>query len=97
MKYTIRYSIFARADVSEIKQYLSQFYPGTPQKFVSQLKEGVAMLKTTPKMFEVYETNPLYRKMVVQSYVVFYRVEEKEKTVFIYRVLHGKQDGERHL
>ena len=97
MKYSIKYSVFAREDVREIKKHLAQFYPSTPEKFTSELKRCIAMLVTTPKMFEAYENNTNYRKMVVQDYVVFYRIDEEEKRVLIYRVLHGKQDREQYL
>ena len=97
MKYSIKFSVFAREDVREIKKHLAQFYLSTPEKFTSELKRCIAMLETTPKMFEVYECNQNYRKIVVYNYVVFYRIDEERKRVFIYRVLHGKQDREQHL
>ena len=73
MKYAIQYSVSAREDVREIKKHLAQFYPSTPQKFTAELKRCVAMLKTTPQIFQEYEGNPVYPKMVVQNYVLFYR------------------------
>ena len=39
----------------------------------------------------------VYREMVVQNYVVFYRVDEVGKRVFTYRILHGKRDREQYL
>lgn len=97
MKYTIRYSAFAKEDVLEIKSYLSQFYPSTPGKFLIELKSHVELLKASPKMFEVYQDNPVYRKMPVLHYVVYYQIYEEENRVYIYRVLHGKQDREQRL
>ena len=88
---------FEKTDVEEIKNYLSQFYPSTPQKFLQELKRHIEMLKSTPKMYEEYEGNPSYRKMMLYDYIAFYRIDENEKTVFLYRILHGRQDIGRHL
>ena len=83
--------------MEEIKNYLSQFYPSTPQKFLQELKRHIEMLKSTPKMYEEYEGNLSYRKMMIYDYIAFYRIDENEKTVFLYRILHGRQDIGRHL
>ena len=97
MKYKIQYSVFAKEDVKEIKNYLEQFYPSTPQKFMEEWKKHVELIKINPRLHEVYESNPTYRKMVILNYVVFYRIKEKEKIILLYRVLHGKQNIVRHI
>lgn len=36
-----------------------------------------------------------YRKAVVRSYIMVYRVNEETKTVYILRLFHGSQDYEK--
>jgi addiction module RelE/StbE family toxin len=97
VKYTIRYLELAREDVKQIKAYLSQFYPGTPAKFLRTLKERISALGDMPRMCEVYQDRKAYRRMVVSDYLVFYKIVEEKKQVEIHRVLHGRRDMARHL
>jgi len=48
LKYTVRFSTFAKEDKEEIKTYLSKFYPETPRRFTVSLKEHIANLKDNP-------------------------------------------------
>lgn len=90
MGYDIRYLPLALDDAKEIKKYLSQFYPSTPQNFFAELKRRIELLSETPEMCEVYPDYPDYRKMVVgENYLVFYKIRGKEKVVEIHRILHG--------
>jgi addiction module RelE/StbE family toxin len=97
MKYRIRYRDLAKKDVLEIKSWLSQFYPGTPIRFIEALKNGCKNLEEHPYMYEAWHDNPAYRKMVIMSYIVFYKVDDNEKKVEIVRVLHGARNIRDYL
>jgi len=92
MKTEVIYLPEAISDQANIKIYLSQFYPGTSQRFFSLLKTKIARLKTYPYSCPVYEDDPDYRKLVVGDYLVFYMIDENEKRVEIHRILHGSRD-----
>jgi len=89
MKYKAVYLAPAMQDVSEIRNYLSQFYPNTPTKFLTALKKGIENICDNPYIYPAYEENLIYRKMVVLDYLVFYKAHESEGIVEIHRVLHG--------
>ena len=76
MKYTIRFSPFAKEDKKEIKTYLSKFYPETPLRFIALLKEHIADLKDNPYIYPEYLENTDYRRMFVGNYIVFYKVND---------------------
>ena len=97
MKYTIRFSPFAYEDKKEIKMYLSKFYPGTPRRFSVLLKKSITSLKENPYMFPEYQENTAYRRMPVGNYIVFYKVDEEEKHISIYRVLRASWDLPKYL
>ena len=97
MRYKAEYIEPARQDVSDIKDYLSQFYPGTPVKFLTELKQRVEALRDNPFMYPEYEDNPAYRRMVVSDYLVFYKIFEATEIIEIHRVLHGKRNIKEHL
>jgi addiction module RelE/StbE family toxin len=97
MRYKAEYIELARQDVSEIKEYLSQFYPSTPAKFLTELKQSVEALRDNPFKYPKYEDHPAYRRMVVLDYLVFYKVFEPTGIVEIHRVLHGMRNIKEHL
>ena len=92
MKYKVRFSPFAKEDKKEIKAYLSKFYPETPRKFTNFLKEHIANLKENPYLYPEYQKNTDYRRMLVGNYIVFYKINDSEKQIDIYRILRASWD-----
>ena len=92
MKYTVRFSHFAKEDRKEIKTYLSKFYSETPQRFITSLREHIENLKENPYLYPEYQENTDYRRMSVGNYIVFYKVNDAEKQIDIYRILRASWD-----
>ena len=63
----------------------------------AELREKITKLGDTPKMCEVYRLDPAYRRMVVDQYLVFYRVTDENKIVEIHRVLRGAWNLPQYL
>ena len=81
----------AEKGLDEICQYLSQFYPGTPGRFLDALETIFDNLRVNPKMYPVFEYNNEYRRFVIDDFLGFYITDEKDKLVRIYRILYGKR------
>ena len=110
MKYSVRFSPFAKEDKEEIKTYLSRFYPETPRRFTALLKKHIANLKDNPYVNPEYPEpsaeakgrgsppgNPNYRRMLVGNYIVFYKINDAEKQIDIYRILSASWDLPKYL
>ena len=97
MKYTVRFSPFAKEDKEGIKAYLSKFYPQTPRRFSALLKERINKLKDNPYIYPEYSENTDYRFMFVGNYSVFYKVNNEEKHIDIYRILRASWDLPQYL
>jgi addiction module RelE/StbE family toxin len=97
LKYTVRFSPFAKEDKKEIKAYLSKFYPETPHRFTASLKEHITNLKDNPYIYPEYPENTGYRRMFVGNYIVFYKVNDAEKQIDIYRILRATWDLPKYL
>ncbi|MDY5549138.1 MAG: type II toxin-antitoxin system RelE/ParE family toxin [Faecalibacterium longum] len=97
MTYKIKYLPLAVQDLNEIARYLSGFYPKTASRVLKELREKITKLGDTPKMCEVYCPDPAYRRMVVDQYLVFYRVNDEIKTVEVHRVLRGTWNLPQYL
>ena len=97
MKYTVRYLPEAMADAEEIRQYLSQYYASTVRNFFNLLKQRIALLKSNPFIAQPYPERPTYRRLVVNDYLVFYKVNDELELIEIHRILHGSRDIGRYL
>ena len=91
MKYKINFLPVVNHDLLEIDEYLSQFYENTPDKFFKDFHKKLKLLEDTPRMFAVWADNPAYRKFIVGHYLAFYKVEDDNRTVVIYRVIYGRR------
>ncbi|EMS71418.1 type II toxin-antitoxin system RelE/ParE family toxin [Ruminiclostridium cellobioparum] len=92
MDYRIRYLPVSRQNLDDILKYFSGFYPGTLLRFVMDQRQCIDNLRTQPLMYSVYADFPVYRHIPVGDYIVFYVVNESNRTVEIHRILNGKQN-----
>jgi len=76
---------------------LSKFYPKTPRRFIASLKEHIDNLKDNPYIYPEYPENTDYRRMFVGNYIVFYKVNDTEKQIDIYRILRATWDLPKYL
>ena len=92
MVYDVKLLNLAESDLDEICHYLSQFYPGTVDRFLDTIENDLNNISLNPKMFPVYEYNKEFRKAVTNNFLIFYKINEEINQVDIYRILHGKQN-----
>ena len=87
----------ARNDLKEIYQYgLRQWGPAQSESYLSTIKNQFWLLTQQPLIgTERPELLPDTRSLPVESHTLFYRVTTNR--VEIIRVLHGRQDPQRHL
>ena len=87
----------AKADLKEIYQYgLRQWGQAQSDSYLENLKDHFWSLTEQPLMgVERPELLPGLRTLPIESHALFYRVTTD--TVEIIRVLHGRQDPQRHL
>jgi len=87
----------ANADLKEIYQYgLRQWGQAQSDSYLENLKNYFWSLTEQPLMgVERPELLPDARSLPIVSHILFYRVTKD--TVEIIRVLHGRQDPQRHL
>jgi len=96
MKYKIEFSNFAKADLIQTKNYLSQFYPGTVKRFIDEFNKHKRIIEESPHAFPIHRHVPQCRHFSVKDYIVFYHVIDQTQRVEIYRILRGSCDIPRH-
>ena len=97
MMYKIKYLPLAVQDLNDIARYMSGFYPETANRVLKEMRAKITKLGDTPKMYEAYRPDPAYRRMVVDQYLVFYRVNDETKVVEIHRILRGSWNLPQYL
>ncbi len=87
----------AKNDLKDIYQYgLRQWGQAQSESYLATLKSKFWLLTQQPLMgIERPELLPDTRSLPIESHTLFYRVSANK--VQIIRVLHGRQDPQRHL
>ena len=81
----------AEADLAEILDYLEERNPQAAEQLATDIDDRCTLLSQLPLMGRTRdELGPGLRSVVVQQYVLFYRVTAT--AVEILRILHGARD-----
>lgn len=101
--YKLEYLPIARQDMADIVRYISHELcnPEAAEKLALEMIEAADGLPAFPYVNAAYiPIKPLkheYRKLLVQNYIMFYWVDEKEKTVTMARVIYARRDYKKLL
>lgn len=70
--------------------------PAAAVKLIEKIKDLVMSLATFPLRHNFVADEHLaaqgFRKIIIDNYIAFYIVSEKEQTVTVVRILYGKRD-----
>jgi len=91
MKYKTSYLPVANRDIIRIDNALLD-YPNKAKKLFNEIENKVKDLENMPYMWPVYQPKPEYRRMVLEDHLLFYKVDEGENMVKIFRILYSKMD-----
>ena len=93
-KYKIKILQEAFEDLEEIILYVSKDSKENALKLHNEIMESINKLSKLPKRGRLVPEKNMtrlgFRMLFVSSYIIFYRIIGEE--VYIYRVLHGKQN-----
>lgn len=98
----IKYTPIAIDDMDEIFSYISEDHVSAAEEMLEKLNSQIARLAQFPRMGSVLSDeeytliNHGYRFIVIQPYLVFYRIMD-DHTIIIHRILHGRRDYLREL
>lgn len=96
--YKLEYLPIARQDLIEIVRYISQELknPEAAERLAVKLTDAAESTLSFPYAFAAYHPlRPLkhdYRKLIVQSYMIFYWVDEAKQVVTVARVIYVRRN-----
>lgn len=103
MKYQVFTTEKAEEDLNSIADYLIyKLLAGeTALKQIDRIEQAVMSLEEMPERYRIYDKEPWkkngMRVMGVDNYLVFYIIDNDNKTVTVIRIMYGKRDIESQL
>lgn len=102
-RYKLKVTPSAEFDLNEIYNYISNdlLAPEAAQRLMGRIEDSITKLCNFPFQCELSRNELLgqkgYRKLVIDSYIALYLVDEESKTVIITRVFYGSMDYEKYI
>ena len=96
MMYKLEYISTFHTDVLQVIDFLEE-YPQKAQRIFSKLDKILGTLTHMPEMYPVYEDFPLFRKITIEDFLVFYTINKQDRLVEVHRILYERMDIPRQL
>jgi len=95
IKYDIIVTEKAKNEIDDIYNYISKSLMAekAAENLVKKIENSILQLEDMPKLGSIIEIYKLrkytYRKLIINNYVVLYRIDEERNIVYIARVVYG--------
>ena len=94
-KFTINYLPSAKKDLDNIISYIQADDPNAALNLLNDIDKSISQLESFPFKGKIPEDDHLkskdYRILIVNNYLIFYVIFEKNKEIEIRRIIHGKR------
>lgn len=96
--YKIEFSKNAQNDLKDIIHYIKYKLqePNIAKKISLKIKEKIMTLSHSPYLYAIVHDNHLekleLRKLIVDNYIIFYRIKENDNLVQIVRIMYGRRN-----
>jgi plasmid stabilization system protein ParE len=88
----------AHADIDEITEYIARKLrnPQAASGFLDDVEKSYRSVVKNPHLHALCTDKRLrdkgYCRIIIKNYLIFYRVDEAENTIYIVRVIYGPRD-----
>jgi toxin ParE1/3/4 len=98
-KFQVRLLGIAEEDFTEIVSFIAADNPNAAAAIADKIEKNLALLSENPHLGRIPREEEIrnlgYRYLIVQNYLIFYKIEES--TIFIHRILHGARNHQSLL
>ena len=97
-KYQVFFTETAKKHIIGIYGYIADNYVDdfAVKNFMQKIDKKLCLLADFPKMYPISRIKD-YRKINVDDYLVFYKLDEKQKIAQITAMYHGAQDYQKYF
>ena len=98
MEYSVKLTPHAIVQIQETVAYISKvlLVPETARAWSDSLQKKISGLSTMPASYAAVDEEPWrsrgYRKMPAKNFIVYYYIDEENKTVWVTAVVYGRRD-----
>ena len=97
MDYRVILSRPALRDLGEIARYIAQDNPSAAERVGLDLVSLAESLAVMPRRGGQFRARPGVRRLVIDPYLVTYRIDETQRVVYVLRFWHAKRDPQSWL
>lgn len=103
MDYKIIITELAEYDLDSILEYMIIKLDNrvAADTFLRELEKRIALLRHNPYIYalcdDFYLCSNGYRKFLIGSYVILYKINDRNNDVYILRLFYGKQEYDKYL
>jgi len=96
--YSLNYTQLARDDMLDILMYISEEAnaPRSAERILNKIESDLARLRdfpySAPTARDDYLSSQGFRVLVSGKYLALYKVNDEEKAVTVYRIVHGSRN-----
>ena len=97
-KYEVILTENAKIELREIYDYISKSLMAemAAKSLYNKIKESILRLEDFPESCSIIEhykdKKYQYRKLIINNYIVVYRIDKENKKVYIVRIIFGKRN-----
>lgn len=98
--YSVHFTNIAMNDLDDIYRYISEelFAESVATELLNRIENSIMQLKEFPNLGNRFTDEYLrlkgYRRIIVDTYIIFYILDEQKRKVIIMRILYGKRKYE---
>jgi len=98
-KYKLEFSKEAKKDLIDIVNYLKYNLqePNIAKKLHNKIKNAIYRLCENPKSYPLIDDKHLkeltVRKLIIDNYIVFYKITDINKKIYIVRIMYEKRNS----
>ena len=95
IKYELILTDKARLDLEDIYYYISKSLMAdkAAENLINKIENSILRLENMPESCNIIiglkEKNKVYRKLIINNYIVIYRIDETNLKVYIIRIVYG--------
>ena len=103
MAYKINATVIYDSDVDDTMDYIANvlYSPAAARNLRVKIRRTVMLIEDNPYIFPIYHDEEIaklgYRFAVVSDYLLFYRVDEKNKVIYLLHFLNGRQNIQMYI
>ena len=98
MDYRVKLTDYAISQMQDAVRYISKvlLVPDVARKWSARMKKEIASLDHMPLRYPLVEEEPWrsegIRMMPVENFLVYYWIDDPEKTVWVTAIVYGRRD-----